>query len=132
MLENHVFWRLMFFDTLLLLLLQPSVLCFSVVVLNSYAKPLPKCILREFDLSRIQPRLDGLPHVKTFTWQNVTPADPRLEGSPRLSCKRGHSKMRDYMDRRVTAPKWAISPTWSPLLPCKQAPSIRPSFRPGE
>ena len=40
--------------------------------------------------------------------------------------------MIDYMDRRVTPPKRVISPTWSPPPPCKQALSIRPSFRPGE
>ena len=36
-------------------------------------------------------------------------------GSPRLTCKRDHNKIRDYMDRRV------ISPTWGPPRPCKQA-----------
>ena len=29
--------------------------------------------------------------------------------------------MRDYMDRRVTPPKWVTSPTWRPPPPCKQA-----------
>ena len=37
------------------------------------------------------------------------------------ACKRDEIKMRDYMDRRVTAPKWVISPNWSSPLPCKQA-----------
>ena len=36
-------------------------------------------------------------------------------GSPRLTCKRDHIKMRDYTDRRVT------SPTLGPPPPCKQA-----------
>ena len=36
-------------------------------------------------------------------------------GSSRLTCKRDHIKMRDYMDRRVTPP------TWGPPAPCKQA-----------
>ena len=36
-------------------------------------------------------------------------------GSPHLTCKRDHTKIRVYMDRRVT------SPTWGPPPPCKQA-----------
>ena len=35
-------------------------------------------------------------------------------GSPHLSCKRDQIKMRDYVDRRVTPPKWVTSPTWGP------------------
>ena len=42
-------------------------------------------------------------------------------GSPRLTCKRDHIKMKDYMDRRVTSPKWVTLPTWAPQTPCKQA-----------
>ena len=29
----------------------------------------------EFDVSRIRPRLGGLPHLETFTWQNLIPAE---------------------------------------------------------
>ena len=43
------------------------------------------------------------------------PGATRLGGSPHLSCKRDQSKIRDYMDMRVT------SPTWGPPPPCKQA-----------
>ena len=75
MLANHVFWRLMHFYTPLLLLLQPSVLWLSIVTFNNDAKPPPKWILREFDVSRIRPRPGGLPHLETFTWQNLTPAE---------------------------------------------------------
>ena len=42
-------------------------------------------------------------------------------GLPHLTCKRDHTKMRDYMDRRVTPPKRLTSPTWGPPPPCKQA-----------
>ena len=42
-------------------------------------------------------------------------------GLPHLTCKRDHSKMRDYMDRRVIPPKRVTSPTWGPPPPCKQA-----------
>ena len=42
-------------------------------------------------------------------------------GSPHLSCKRDHIKMRDYMDKRVTPPKRVSSPTWGPPSTCKQA-----------
>ena len=42
-------------------------------------------------------------------------------GSPRLTCKRDHIKMKNYMDRRGTPFKGVFSPTWSPPLPCKQA-----------
>jgi len=32
-------------------------------------------MFREFDVSRIRPLLGGLPHLKTFTWKNLTPAE---------------------------------------------------------
>ena len=133
MLANHVFWRLMHFYTPLLLLLQPSEQWLSIVNFNNDAKPPPKWILREFDVSRIRPRPGGLPHLETFTWQNLTPA-VRVTRSGRpgyppwwvtppiiLSCKRDQIKMSDYMDRRVTPSKRVTSPTWGPLPPCKQA-----------
>ena len=75
MLANHVFWRLMHFYTHLLLLLQPSVQWLSIVNFNNDAKPPPKWILRELDVPRIRPRPGGLPHLETFTWQNLTPAE---------------------------------------------------------
>ena len=31
-----------------------------------------------------------------------------------LLCKRDQTKMRDYMDRRVTPPERVTSPTWGP------------------
>ena len=70
-----MFWQLMHFYTHLLLLLQPSVQWLSIVNFNNDAKPPPKWILREFDVSRIRPRPGGLPHLETFTWQNLTPAE---------------------------------------------------------
>ena len=123
MLANHEFWPLMYFYTPLLLLLQPSVQFLSIVNFNNDTKPPPKWILREFDVSRIQPRPGGLPHLEMFTWQNLTPAErvTRSGGSPYLSSKRDQIKMRDYMDRRVTPPKRVTSPTWGPPPPCKQA-----------
>ena len=66
----------------------------------------PKWILREFDVSRIRPRLGGLPHLETFTWQT---------GLPALTCDQ--IKMRDYMDWPVTPPKRLTSPTWGPPRP---------------
>ena len=86
--------------------------------------------LREFDVSQIRPWLGGLPHLETFTWQNLTPPErvtrlvdraTRLGGSPHLSCKRDQIKMREYIDWRVTRPKRVTSPTWGPPPPCKQA-----------
>ena len=124
MLENHVFWRLMLFNTHLLLLLQPSVLWLSIATFNNDAKPPPKWILREFDVSRIGPRLGGLPHLERLhgkMWPRLRGlpglADRAtcLGGSPHLPCKRDQIKVRDYIGRRVT------SPTWGPPPPCKQA-----------
>ena len=119
MLENHVFWRLMHFYTPLLLLLQPSVQWLSIVNVNNDAKPPPKWILRELDVSRSRPLSGGLPHLETFTWQNLTPAESvTRSGRPgyppwrHLPCKRDHIKMRYYMDRRVTPRKRVTSPTW--------------------
>ena len=99
MLANRVFWRFILFYTHLLLLLQPSVMRLSIDTFND-EKPPPKWILREFDVSRIRPRLGGLLHIETFT-----------------------IKTRDYMDRRVTPPKRVTSPSrsWGPPLPCKQS-----------
>ena len=128
MLENHVFWRLMHFYTPLLLLPQPSVQWLSIVNVNNDVKPPPKWILRELDVSRSRPLPGGLPHLETFTWQNLTPAESvTRSGRPgyppwrHLPCKRDHIKMRYYMDRRVTPPKRVTSPTWVPLPSCKQA-----------
>ena len=79
---------------------------------NNNAKPPPKRILREFDVSRIGPRLGGLPHLERLhskIWPRVRRlpglADraTRLCGSPHLPCKRDQIKMRDYMDRRATS-----------------------------
>ena len=44
-----------------------------------------------------------------------------LRVSSHLSCERDQIKMKDYMDRRVTPPKWVTMPTWGPPPPCKQA-----------
>ena len=73
-----------------------------------------------------RPRLGGLPHLESFTWQNATPARrvtlPGRPGKlPHLSCKHDQIKMRDYMERRVTPPRRVTSPTWGPPPPCKQA-----------
>ena len=130
MLANHELWRSMLFYTHLLLLLQPSVLWLSIVSFNNDAKPPPKWILREFDVSRIRPRLGGLPHLERLhgkIWPRLrglpglADRTTRLDGSPHLSCKRDPIKMRDHMDRSVTPPKWVTSPSWGPPPPCKQA-----------
>ena len=129
MLANHVFWRLMLFNTQLVHLLQPSVLWLSIVSFNNDAKPPPKWILREFDVSRIGPRQGGLPHLERLhgkIWPRLrglpglADRTTRLGGSPHLSCKRDQIKMRDHMDRRVTPPKRVTSPTSGPPPPCKQ------------
>ena len=73
----------MLFYTHLLLLLQPSVLWLSIVNFNNDTKPPPKWIFRKFDVSRIRPRLGGLPHLETFTWHNSIPAE-RVTWSGRL------------------------------------------------
>ena len=120
MLANLVFWRLLLFYTHVLLLLQLSVLWLSIVTLND-AKPPPEWILRQFDVFRIRLRLGGLPHLETFTLSRLkglpglVDQATHLGRSPHLSCKRDQSKMRDYMDKRVTPP------TWGPPPSCKQA-----------
>ena len=73
----------------------------------------------------MRPRLGGLPHLDTFTWQIVTSADrvtrtladreTRLGGSPHLSCKRDQN-----MDKRVTPSRRVTSPTRGPPPPRKQ------------
>ena len=62
-----------------------------------------------------RPRLSGLPHLETLTWQIVTPGDrvtlPGRPGNPpgrvtHLSCKRDQDNIINYMDRRVTPPRF--------------------------
>ena len=88
MLANHVFWWFMLFYTHLLLLLQPSVMWLSNVIFSNDAKPPPKWILREFDVSRIRPRLAELSHFETFTWQNLPWGYPVWQ--TKLSALAGH------------------------------------------
>ena len=123
----------MLFYTHLLLLLQRSVPWICIVTFNNYSKLPPKWILWELDVSRIRPRVGGLPHLDTFTWQiwprlgglpGLAHRATRLGGSFHLSCKRNQIKMRGYMDRRVTPPKRVTSLTWGPPPPCKQALTI--------
>ena len=55
--------------------------------------------------------------------RSPTPADRaiRLGGVPHFSCKHSKGKRRDYLERPGTSPSRGTSPTWGPLLPCKQA-----------
>ena len=81
----------MFFYIHLLLLLQPSVLWLSIITFNNDAKPPPKWILREFDVSRIRPRRRVTPPWNVYmakfnpgwegypVWQTLQPA---LAGHP--------------------------------------------------
>ena len=87
MAANHVFQRLMHFYTHLLHLLQPSVLWLSIVTFMMQS------------------------HRQSEFCANLMyhESDRRLEGSLHLSCKRDQIKIRDYMDRRVTPTKWAIT-----------------------
>ena len=130
MLANHVYAHL-------LLLLQPSVLWLSIVTFNNYVKPPGAkvnfvriwCITNPTPTSlgyltlkrwhgKIWPQLRGLP--------GVADRATRLEGSPHLSCKSDQIKMRDYMDRQFTPPKWVTMLTWGPPPPCKQALRVSP------
>ena len=124
--------------THLLLLLQPSVLWLSIVTFNNDAKPPPKWILREFDVSRIRPRPGGLPHLERLhgkIWPRLRGlpgrADraTRLGGSPHLSCKRDQIKMRDHNYGHVgTPPKRFTPPTWDPPPSRKQV--LKPFYPP--
>ena len=44
-----------------------------------------------------------------FTWRGPQEGEVTCGALPHLTCKRDHIKMRDYMDRRVTPPKWVTS-----------------------
>ena len=114
-----------------LLLLQPSVWWLSIVNFNNDVKPPPKWILREFDVSRIWPRLGGLPLLETFTWQNLT----GWEGYP--VCQTGLPAFAGHpiYHVNVITLEWEIiwtgrlpllkrvtsSPTWGAPPSCKQA-----------
>ena len=78
----------------LLLLLRPSVLLLSIVTFNNDKSHRQS----EFDVSQPRPRLGGLSHLETFTWQNYTPAG-RVTRSGRPGYPPPHlrdqSKMRD-------------------------------------
>ena len=84
---------MLFYTLKLLLLLQASVLLLSIVTFNNDAKLAPKWILHEFDVSRIRPRLGGLPDFERLhgkIWHRLrglpSLADraTRLGGSPNL------------------------------------------------
>ena len=106
----------MLFYTHLLLLLQPLVLWLSVVTFNSDAKPPLKWILRVFDVSWIRPQLGGLPHLETFTWQNLTRSG-RVTWSGRPGQPPCQVTPITY-HVNVIKLKW---PTWGLPPPCKQA-----------
>ena len=129
MLANHVYAQL-------LLLLQPSLLWLSIVTFNNYVKP-PGA---KVNFARIwcitNPTPTSLGYITLKRWRGkIWPQLRRLpgeadrtthlEGSPHLTCKRDQIEMRDYMDRRVTPPKWVTMPTCGPPPPCKQALSLR-------
>ena len=111
MLASHVLWRLMLFYTHLLLLLQPSVLCFSIFSFNNDAKIQPKWILLEFPVSRFGPRLGGLPRLERLHGKIWTP----LRGLPglvdRVSALAGHPTYHV----NVIKLKWEI--IWTGSLP---------------
>ena len=71
----------------------------------------PYKLLKHFGLLRACLHGGGGPEIGEVT----------CGGSTHLSCKRDQIKMRDYMERRVTPPKWVTSPSWGPPPPCKQA-----------
>ena len=104
--SKHPLPRVLAINALLHPLADALAATFSAVAFycNDDAKPPPRQILREFDVSRIGPRLGGLPHFETFTWQSFTPAERvtrsgrrtnRPGWSPHLSCKLDQIKMRD-------------------------------------
>ena len=79
---------------------------------NNDAKPPPKWTFVNLMYHESRPRLGGLPHLKTFTWQNLTPAEriypvwqtglPALTGQP------------TYL---VNVIKWIWEITWTGGLP---------------
>ena len=114
--NNVSVWRLMLFYFHLLLLLQRLVL----FMMQSYLQG--RRILREFDVTWIRPRLGGLPHLETFTWQILTPAEEGYPvwqaGQPASS---GHPTYRVNVIKMKWKIMWITSPTWGSPLPCKQA-----------
>ena len=78
-------------------------------------------------------RLGKLPHLETFTWQNLTLSE-RVTQSGRQAIHLGRSlpppphhvnviklKWDNIWTGQVTPPKPVTSPTWGPPPPCKQA-----------
>ena len=51
-----------------------------------------------------------------------------LQAGRRTHVCEKRSKMRDYMDGRVTPRKRVTSPTWGPPPPCKQALNLSQNF----
>ena len=124
-LANHVFWWW------LLLFYTPCCSCWNFQCCGFLLLPLKMMQSHcQNEVSRIQPRLRGLPpfkrlHGKIWSWLRGLPSlvdqATRPGGSPHLSCKCDQIKMRDYRDRRVTPPERVTSPSWGPPPPCKQA-----------
>ena len=125
MLANHIYAHL-------LLLLQPSALWLSIVTFNNYVKPPGAKVnfVRIWCITNLTPTSLGYLTLKRWhgkIWlqlrglPDVADRATHLEGSPHLSSKRDQIKMREYMDRRVTPPKWVTMSTWGPPPPGKQA-----------
>ena len=116
---KEVFCILEKFDLFLNSLSHGSIICnVSRVKLLSEFFPLrrstnPSLVGESCILSRCLPL-----HVRACLHEGGGPqiGEVTCSGSPHLSRKRDQIKMRDYMDRRVTPPKWVTSPTWVPHL----------------
>ena len=131
MLANNVYAQL-------LLLMQPSVLWLSIVTFNNYVKPSGAKVnfARIWCITNPTPTRLGfltLKHWHRKIWRQlrglpgVADRATHREGWPHPSCKRDQMKMRDYMDTRVTTPKWVTIPTWGPPPPFKQALKVSPA-----
>ena len=90
MLANHVFWRLMLFNTHLLPLLQLSFLWLSFVTFNNDVKPPPKWLARIRCITKPTPARRVTPPWNVY----MAKFDPYWEGNPvwqtRLPTLAGH------------------------------------------
>ena len=88
-----------------------------------WSHPAPKWILREFDVSRIRPRLAWV----TSPWNvDMAKFDLSWEGYP--VCQTGLPTLKGYhtyhvnvikLTWEITPSKWVTMPTWGPPPPCK-------------
>ena len=99
--------------------------------------PAPKWILREFDVSRIRPRIDWVTSPRNvdvakfdLSWEGTRcgrPGYPPWRVTPPIMWTWSNWNERLHGQAGYPPPRWVTMPTWGPHSPCKQALKVSPA-----